>query len=104
MAKTETIIIRVSSEEKQKALFLTKFLNKKNISTLFRDYILDLNNFIDEIKLTSDTPEGISLDDLIENYESQLELVKISKKNPYHVFDLRRKINLLNEIKKDYSK
>lgn len=42
MCKNTNIIIRVSEEEKKKAVKLVEVLGEKNISSMFRQYINDL--------------------------------------------------------------
>lgn len=93
--KTSKIEIRVTQEEKEKVNSLVSLLNKKNISSLLRDYINDMYSCID------DSNVGIDIDLLIFSYEQELELKTLDKSSPVERMNIRYKINLLEEIKKE---
>lgn len=98
--KTSNILIRVSDEEKEKAVKVASLLNKKNISTMFRDYINHIYDLNEQTKLCS-TKSGFSIDDLIADLKCDLELKKMQKSiSLMDKYSLQHDINMLINIKK----
>lgn len=93
--KTSNILIRVTEEEKDHAQTVADLLGKKNISTLIRDFINDMYSCFDDSTL------GIDIDLLIESYKNELELLTLQKVSPGQRMNVRYKINVLEEIKKE---
>lgn len=93
MSKTSNIIIRVSDDEKKKAVELSTALGNKNLSDFFRTYVNDLYDLINPIS------RGFDIDTIIKDLEQQYQNEK-----GYNKFSIQTKINTLKQIKELYNK
>lgn len=94
MSKTSNIIIRVSDEEKQKAVEISTALGCKNLSQFFRNYINDLYYLMHPVN------DSIDFDCIIKDLEQLYE----SERNALKKFTIKSKIITLNELKEQYQK
>lgn len=94
MTKNEKIDIRVTQEDKKKALKVVELLGKKNISHLFRDFINDIYSGYEDTQVCS-------LDLLIESLELELECKKVSKASAFEIYSVRTKLNMLKDLKEE---
>ena len=93
MSKTSNIIIRVSEEEKERAVEVSEFLGYKNLSQFFRNYVNEIYELINPVE------KGFNFDTIIKDLQEQYE-----KEKGYNRFSLQTKINTLKQIKELYNK
>ncbi|WP_347043124.1 hypothetical protein [Bacteroides fragilis] len=93
--KSELIKVRVTDEERDKAIELSQLFGKKNLSEFIRYLINDLYLYVDMCN------SGFDIDSLIADLEQDVELKKLEKSSPMEIHKIRMNINVLKELKKE---
>lgn len=94
MSKNSVINIRLSEDEKEKAVKVVELLGYKNISTMLRDYI---NFAFNELSIAPS--DFTSLDYYIARLYDEK---RNSKCEPYQLYEYNRKIRLLEQLKNEF--
>lgn len=94
MSKNSNIIIRVSEEEKERAVKVLSALGEKSVSSLFRNYI----DFIYEIIYPSSNCINIDFDRILDDLEKQLKSC-----HSFQQTGIKVKINTVKQLKDTYS-